>query len=34
MIKDEKFFGYASDFYMPCFTANPIKINSGFSCCE
>lgn len=30
MIKDEKFFAYASDFYMPCFTTNPIKMNSVF----
>jgi len=34
MIKDEKFVAYASDFYVPCFTANPIKINSVFSCWE
>lgn len=34
MIKDEKVFAYASDFYVPCFTANTIKINSAFSCYE
>lgn len=32
MIKDEKKnFAYASDFYRPCFTENPIKLNSAFS---